>query len=127
LGFEVITARPVWEDLASVQEAFDRWRPIYNFERPHDSLDLAVPADRYRPSPRPFPERMAEVIYPDGFEVRKAAEQGRISFRGRRFRVGRAFAEKLVGIAPTTSGSVFHAYYRHQLIREIDLDRGEEA
>ena len=43
-------------DLAQCQHAFDRWRPIYNTERPHEALDLAVPADRYRISPRQYRE-----------------------------------------------------------------------
>ena len=42
-------------DLAHCQHHFDRWRDLYNLERPHDALALAVPATRYTPSPRLFP------------------------------------------------------------------------
>ena len=38
--------------LREAQRAFDAWLPIYNGERPHEALAMAVPADRYRPSPR---------------------------------------------------------------------------
>lgn len=31
------------------QTAFDRWRDIYNLQRPHQALDYQVPMDRYRP------------------------------------------------------------------------------
>ena len=47
-----------FRDLAEVQRAFDRWRDVYNFERPHEALDQEVPASRYRPSPRAMPERL---------------------------------------------------------------------
>ena len=41
-------------DLPACQEAFDRWRTVYNMERPHQALEL--PISRYAPSPRRFPE-----------------------------------------------------------------------
>ena len=36
------------------------WREVYNFERPHEALGQDVPASRYRPSPRPMPERLPQ-------------------------------------------------------------------
>src|SRR5690606_12242913 len=50
-------------DLADVQRTLDRWREVYNHERPHQALADAVPADRYRPSPRSLPERLPEPEY----------------------------------------------------------------
>ena len=47
-------------DLPICQTAFDTWPQIYNTERPHEALGLAVPATRYRPSPIAFPDRRAE-------------------------------------------------------------------
>ena len=48
---------PPFGDLGHCQRAFDRWRIVYNCERPHQALDLDVPApgsDPVRvPSPRP--------------------------------------------------------------------------
>ena len=39
-----------FRDLAEVQQALDRWRGVYNLDRPHQALDQEVPASRYRPS-----------------------------------------------------------------------------
>jgi hypothetical protein len=50
-------------DLPLCQTAFDTWRQIYNTERPHEALGLAVPPTRYRPSPIAFPEHLAEPEY----------------------------------------------------------------
>ncbi len=38
-----------FEDLAAFQAALDAWVEHYNTVRPHQSLDMAVPADRFSP------------------------------------------------------------------------------
>ena len=55
LKAEVLQGRH-FADLPACQEAFDRWRTVYNMERPHQALELAVPISRYAPSP-PAPSR----------------------------------------------------------------------
>jgi transposase InsO family protein len=121
LKLEVISVRDHWDDHAQVQEAFDRWRPIYNHERPHDSLDGDVPADRYRPSTRPMPDRIEPVEYPDHFQVRKVSKQAQISFQNRRIRIGTAFVGRYVAVLPTEVDGVFDIYYRDQHVRTITL------
>ena len=44
-----------FRDLGHAQQKFSRWRDVYNLERPHEALDLDVPARRYQPSAQPFP------------------------------------------------------------------------
>ena len=38
--------------IEAAQAAVDAWRAEYNHDRPHQSLDMATPASRFRPSPR---------------------------------------------------------------------------
>ncbi len=59
------TATPPERNLRAQQRAFDRFRQIYNQERPHESLAMATPASVYQPSWRPYPERLPELEYPD--------------------------------------------------------------
>jgi len=59
-------------DLPECQCAFDRWRQIYNHDRPHEALDLATPGERYRPSPRSFPEQLPPIEYASTDHVRKS-------------------------------------------------------
>jgi transposase InsO family protein len=40
-----------FESIEAAQAAVDAWRHEYNHERPHQSLDMATPASRFRPSP----------------------------------------------------------------------------
>lgn len=121
LGLEVISTRPSWADYHAVQDAFDSWRTTYNHKRPHDSLDLDVPADRYRPSTRPYPETIEPVDYPDDYQVRIVSAAAKIRYQGRRISVGKAFRGRHVGIRPTTTDSIITVHYRHHIIRTINL------
>nr|WP_240942507.1 IS481 family transposase [Planosporangium thailandense] len=61
---ELLDATPVWPDLASVQAAIDTFRHEYNTNRPHQSLDMAFPADRFTPRPdqAPLPLRLPSSL-----------------------------------------------------------------
>jgi len=121
LDWEVIGTRPVWESYHQIQTAFDRWRPIYNHERPHDSLGLKVPADRYRPSTRPYPEQIPLLDYPPGYQLRKHSRDG-ISWQGQRIRLPKAFQGRTLGIYPTQTDGTYQIWYRNQIIRTITLN-----
>ncbi len=100
-----------FRDLPHCQQHFDRWRDHYNLERPHDALALAVPATRYTPSPRPFPEVLPPIDYGTGAHIRRVQWKGEISFRGRRFHVTKALRGFPVAVRPTPrragGGSIF--------------------
>ena len=63
------------------QAAFDIWRHEYNNERPHDSLDMATPAEIYRPSERLYTGTPQELDY-GGMQTRQVTtRQGTIKFQ----------------------------------------------
>ncbi len=47
---ELLDDVPVWPDLDTAQAAIDAFRHDYNTDRPHQSLDMAFPASRFRPA-----------------------------------------------------------------------------
>src|SRR5215469_10641232 len=47
---ELLHVHAPFETIAEAQAAVDAWRQDYNTERPHQSLDMATPAGRFRPS-----------------------------------------------------------------------------
>ncbi len=120
LNLEVISRRE-WDSHQQVQQAFNTWRHTYNHERPHDALDLDVPASRYKPSTRSMPAVIEPVDYPDGYEVRKVEAQARIQYKGNRYKIGKPFIGRRVGIVPTTTDGIYNVVYRHQHITTIDL------
>jgi len=120
LDLEVISTRPRWESFGEVQDAYDSWRPIYNHQRPHDSLgETVVPADRYQPSDRSMPISIPEPEYDTGIDIRKVSLNGRFSWRGQSLRVGKAFAGRRIAIRPTTTDGQYQIVYRHHPLRII--------
>lgn len=107
--------------LAACQTAFDRWRDVYNLERPHQALHLAVPGSRYQPSPRQFPATMPAIEYGPDDIVRQVNSQGVISFRNRRWWVSRALRGCPVTVRPTTTPGHFAVYFCRQQVADIDL------
>jgi transposase InsO family protein len=108
-------------DLAEVQRALDRWRDIYNHERPHQALDQNVPASRYRTSTRALPKRLPEMHYDAGEIVRTVpTTKHYISFKGRPWTVPRAFCGERLAIRPTGEGLYAICFGAHQ-VAEIDL------
>jgi transposase InsO family protein len=116
-----VLAGPVFGDFAKVQTRFDQWRQVYNHERPHQALGMAVPASRYQVSPRTFPEVLPGIEYSPGDIVRKVQDQGRITFHNRDFRVGTAFRGYPVAVRPTLQEGVFTVHFCSHQIAEIQL------
>jgi transposase InsO family protein len=120
LKAEVLIGRH-FADMASCQQVFDRWRHIYNHHRPHQALNLATPAARYRPSQRSFPEMLPPIEYADGDSVRKADQGGDISFKNRHFRVGKPFRGQPIALRPTAEDGVFSVHFCRHRIGTIDV------
>lgn len=107
--------------VAEAQWLFDRWKYIYNHQRPHEALGMQVPGSKYAPSPRPFPEVLPPIEYPSGADLRKVDQCGRLYFRNRRFRIGKSFAYLPVQILPTEVDGEFQVRFLHQPVAYIDL------
>lgn len=110
-----------WRDPAHLQQAFDRWRQVYNHDRPHEALELAVPATRYEPSLRAYPEILPPIEYDTGITVRKVQQKGEVHFRGQVFEVSRAFRGYPVGLAPTKEDGIYAVRFCHHTIKLIDV------
>jgi transposase InsO family protein len=114
-------------DVANCQQAFDAWRQVYNHERPHQALGFAVPASRYRPSERAFPEQLPVIAYGPTDQVRKVQYQGEFFFQGRIFHVSRGFRGYPIALRPTLEDGVWDVYFCQQWIKKIDLRSAERA
>ncbi|HEX7230908.1 MAG TPA: IS481 family transposase [Candidatus Binatia bacterium] len=113
--------RRQWKDLWELDSAFERFREQYNFFRPHQALNLEVPASHYQMSLRCFPEILPPIEYDAGLIVRKVQGKGEISFRGKTVKIGRAFHGYPVGIKATSTDGLFEVLFCCQTISQIDL------
>jgi transposase InsO family protein len=107
-------------NIMGCQKRFDEWRNIYNYERPHESLLMAVPGSRYRFSNRSYTEELPPIEYGPDDTVRKV-DQGRISFQCRRFRVGKAFNGEYIALRPTPIDGVYDVMFCNHKVDELDL------
>lgn len=117
LKAEVLTQ--FFRSLNHIQTKFDEWRDTYNMIRPHEGIDMQVPANRYKPSYREYSEKPIAVYYEDDYKIRKVDGRGRISIEGRQVFIGVPFAKEHIGLR--NNGSNLQIYYTHQKLGEIDL------
>jgi len=121
LKAELIDRRP-FANLEECQRHFDGWRHVYNTERPHQAIELNPPISRYRVSARPFPETLPPIEYDNGDIVRRVDAAGKLSFKNKTFRVGRAFRGYQVALRPTNNDGCFDVFFDHHPIATINLD-----
>jgi transposase InsO family protein len=119
LKAEVLQGRE-FANVADCQRRFDPWRQVYNYERPHEAIQMQVPGSRYRPSDRSFVEHAAAWEYGPDDQVRKVQHGGWISFRGREWRISKAFHGEQIGLRPTSTDGVWEVWYRVQGLGELN-------
>ncbi len=117
-----LIATQTFSSLDHCQRSFDRWPLIYNFDRPHEALALAVPASRYVPSPRSYPEILPTIEYNSTDIVRKVQAKGEISFHGIEFKIGKAFRGHCIALRPTTTDGLYNVFFSQQHIAHINLN-----
>ena len=91
------------EDLISQQAALDVWRKTFNEERPHEALGMRVPQEIYQLSSRKFDPSPIELVYPDGYLVRKVNTIGKVTIHNKCVSISQALQGFEVGLEPTTS------------------------
>jgi transposase InsO family protein len=110
------------------QHAFDQWREIYNTLRPHQGIGMAVPADRYQPSPTPFPSVLPEPEYGPNDTVLRVRGHGRLYFGGRCTPLSMALSNHHVAVRPQPGrDGVYAVYFGHHFLIEIDLNQRDDV
>lgn len=110
-----------YADLPACQRAFDRFREVYNAQRPHEALGLDVPASRYRPSERSYPEILPDVEYDAADEVRRVQYNGWVHFRGYELRIPKALAGQAIALRPSDIDGVWNVIFIAEQVATIDL------
>jgi len=89
--------KPAVANLLQQQARFDAFVRQYNDERPHQALDMQVPAELYVPSDRPY-RGLSELDYPLHDWASTVTTCGRICFRNRKVNLSQVFAGQQVGV-----------------------------
>ncbi len=103
------------------QEACTRWLHEFNHHRPHEALQMGVPADAYKPSRRRFTGLPVELVYPEHWEVRTVNTKGAIKWRNKTRFLSESLAGLQVGIE-RASLSTYRIWLAECLLGETDLE-----
>ncbi len=117
---ELLKHRPML-DLGDAQKAFASWRQEYNYERPHEALDMNCPIHRYTPSKRTMPETLKEPEYDAGTKLRKVNYKGYVSILRKRYYLSEALVGKLLSLRDGADDTVILSYGAFDIAR-IRLD-----
>jgi transposase InsO family protein len=120
---EVLSRRALI-DLVDSQRHFDPWKDIYNYERPHESLDMKTPATRYRSSPRSMPSTLPTIEYDTADGVRMVQQGGFFNYRGQSYRLCKAFRGYPIALRPSDRDGELAIWFCTQRIAYLDLRQG---
>jgi transposase InsO family protein len=121
LKAEVLNGRS-FTDLQQAQLAFDDWRVVYNQQRPHEGIGMAVPVSRYRPSERVFPDTLAPIEYGPNDDVLTVKWDGKVVFKGHRLKVSNALHQLPIAFRPDPEqDGCYDVYFCHQRFMQLNL------
>jgi transposase InsO family protein len=97
------------QDIQQCARMCEDFRRRYNWVRPHEELGGKVPGLVYKASDRKRPNRMPELIYPEGSLTRKVDDAGAFFYRGQRYRLGKGLVGQRIMLKEDELG--LRAYY----------------
>ena len=114
------TTKPPALTLRLQQKKFDRFRQIFNHERPHEGLNNETPASLYQRSSIMFPRVLTPFTYPRGFQTRRVNTSGDISWHKDRVFISQVFSFEDLGFEEMDE-EIFRVYFREIELGELDV------
>jgi transposase InsO family protein len=104
---------PPRKSMNEQQRAFDRFRSVYNNDRPHEALGQKTPASIYRTSVREYPSQLPEVEYPGSFSVRQVRPSGCFKWQNQELYLSEALGGELIGLKEIDNGlqKIYFSFY----------------
>lgn len=104
------------------QTWLDAYRYEYNHVRPHEALQMKVPADRWVSRSRPYQANPPAFDYPDPANVLRVGVNGNVVVKGRAYFISQVFQGENVQLQFLEHRAI--VYYCRTIIRELDLVAG---
>lgn len=109
-------------DLNEAQIKLDAWKEVYNYERPHQALDMKTPSSRYKVSPRAYPATLPEIVYPDSDHIVRVDAAGNIRFNKKKLFITESLKGQPVAIRQTAIEKIYEVYFCKQKLIELDFN-----
>lgn len=118
-------ANPPKETMLLQLNEMNRFYHEYNFERPHEALDMATPGSIYRSSPRIWNGILKSPEYDTDVQVRKVCQSGCIWIKQQEYFIGQALTGEYVGLKKNSTEDL-ELYYGPVYLGKFDLKKGLE-
>ena len=115
------TTKPPAMTIRLQQRKFDRFRQMFNHERPHEGLNNETPASLYQPSTIVLPRSFKEYVYPRGFLTRRVNNSGDISWHKGRVFISEVFRFEDLGME-LVAEDFYKVFFRDIEIGEFDVE-----
>jgi transposase InsO family protein len=113
------TVVPPAPDAQAQQERFDAFRGEFDFERPHEALEMQTPGSLYTRSARELPDRLPEPEYPAHCVIRQVRANGILYFRDRSIFLSELLIGQLIALEEIADG-VWSIYFYDLLLARLD-------
>jgi hypothetical protein len=112
--------RPARSNLFQQQAKFDEFIEEFNYERPHEALEMKCPAELYTASPRPY-KGLQEPDYPFHDQTVLVTACGRLCLYRKKINLTKSLAGQAVGIKEVDDG-IWLVSFMHYDLGYIDLE-----
>lgn len=110
------------KNMADAQLCREEYLNFYNNERPHEAINMDVPADHYKPSSRPYCEKPPSWDYESGGCHCHVKSSGYITFDGQGYFLSEGLGDKDVVLYPSSDeDGVFDVVFREFVIAKLSL------
>ena len=103
--------KPPRSSLQSQQRAFNEFIGEYNFNRPHEALDMKKPGELYEKSSRHYSRRITTINYGPEYYVRSVRSTGEIKWRGKLVHLNLALCGEKVGLLQLQNEHEWEIWY----------------
>src|SRR5712692_3982490 len=110
------------EDAEAQQRRLNRWREEFNQVRPHEALEMKVPAELYHRSNRRYLGPLCPC-YPVGVVLRSVSTDGHLKVDGKALFLGSGLARQDIGVERCAKDSIRIRYY-NLVLGDFILDNG---
>ena len=114
--------RPAGANALQQQAKFDAFQDEFNNERPHEALEMKLPAEVYTPSTRPY-KGLSELEYPFHDRTCVVTQAGRVCMPGKQIRLSSVLQGQTVGLKEVEEAIWLVSFMQYDL-GYIDLDSG---
>lgn len=114
------TANPPQVNLNEQQKAFNEFVEEYNYDRPHEALEMMKPGAIYQSSARAYTPKIAPMKYLPEFIVRQVRSSGEILWHGKRIYASQALAGEHIGLFQLDDEHKWEIRYGFQKLGILD-------